>query len=92
MTTYIPFQPQPNSSPPFQATITLDSASYNLVAIWNIYRGGYYVTITAQDGTVEWTGAMVGSPPSANIYLAPGVFSASTILWRPGTGNIETNP
>jgi len=37
-------------------------------------------------------GALVGSPPSANIYLASGVFVQSTILYRTGTNNFEIVP
>ncbi len=92
MTTLVAFQPNPNSAPPFQATITMDGGSYSLTTLWNLYRGGYYVNIAAQDGTVEWMGALVGSPPAANIYMAPGVFQTSTILYRASTGNFEINP
>ena len=92
MTTLVAFQPQPNTSPPFQATVTLDGDSYNLATTWNYYRGGYYASLTGQDGTVVWMGALVGSPPSANIYLASGVFVQSTILYRTGTNNFEIVP
>ncbi len=92
MTTLVAFQPNPNSAPPFQATITMDGSSYNLTTLGTLKRGGYYVNSAAQEGTVEGMGALVGSPPAANIYLAPGVFQTSTILYRPSTGNFEINP
>ena len=92
MTTYVAFQPQQNTSPPFQATVTLDGATYNLVCTWNLYRGGYYAALVDQSGVTAWMGALVGSPSSANINLAPGIFSTSTILYRSGTGNFEIDP
>lgn len=90
--TLVPFQPQPNSVPPFQATVTLDGVTYGLSCAWNIFRGGFYYTITDQSGVVTYTGALVGSPAGQNIYLAPGIFSTSTILYRTGTGNFEIVP
>jgi hypothetical protein len=92
MTTYIAFQPQANTAPPFQTPVTLDGTTYNLVCWWNIYRAGYYYTITDQGGMVIYTGALVGSPTSSNIYLAPGIFQTSTMLYRSGSGNFEINP
>lgn len=92
MTTLVPFAPSPLSAPPFQANVTLDSAQYLLTAGWNAYRGDWYYTITDQFGNVQITAALVGSPPSANIYLAPQIFATSTILYRPSTGNFEINP
>ena len=89
---YIPFQPQRNVAPPFQQTINMDGAAYNLVCTWNSYRGGYYVSLVDQYGTTVWYGALVGSPLTANIYLAPGIFTTSTLLYRSDTNNFEVGP
>lgn len=89
---YIPFQPQQNSAPPFQQTITMDGGTYNLVCTWNIDRGGYYVSLVDQYGNVDWCGALVGSPAASNIYLAYGIFTTSTLLYRSATGNFEVGP
>jgi hypothetical protein len=59
---------------------------------WNLYAQRWYLTLTDQAGNLLWSGAMVGSPLTSAIYLAPGVFSASTILYRADTGNFETVP
>ena len=91
MTTLIQFQPQPNSSPPFQATVTLDNNIYNLVCTWALL-GRWYYTISTQSGVPVYTGGLVGSPDTASIYLAPGVFQTSTILYRSSTGNFEITP
>ena len=91
MTTYIPFQPQPNSFPPFQATVTLDGTTYSLTATWNL-MGRWYFTISDQSGNQIYMGALVGSPLESAIYLAPGIFQTSTILYRTSTGNFEVYP
>ncbi|WP_297505908.1 hypothetical protein [Ferrovum sp.] len=50
------------------------------------------MTLTDNTGNVIWTGAMVGSPLGFDIYLALGIFTTSTILFRADTGNIEVTP
>lgn len=69
----------------------MDGAQYSLTGWWNLI-GRWYATIADQSGNVWWTGALVGSPDDENIYLAPGVFSASTILYRGSSGNFEISP
>jgi hypothetical protein len=50
------------------------------------------MTIADTSGNVMWNGAMVGSPLNYDIFLAPGVFNQSTILFREDSGNIEVTP
>lgn len=95
----MPFTPSNNSAPPFSASITLDGASYGLTCSWNLYRGGqgvagqgWYYQLTDQNGNVVITAALIGSPLNANIYLAPGILTASTLLYRADTGNFEVTP
>lgn len=92
MTTLVPFSPSNVAVPPFQATITLDGAQYSFIAKWNVYRSDWYYTISDQSGTVIYNAALVGSPIGADIYLAAGIFSTSTLLYRIDTGNLEINP
>ena len=92
MTTLVPFAPSTVQSPPFQQTVTLDGQAYVLSAAWNLYRGDWYITITDQSGSRVITQPLIGSPMGAAIYLAPGIFTASTILYRVDTGNFETSP
>ncbi len=92
MTTYIAFQPSANGTPPFQTVVTLDNQQYSLVCTWNVYRQGWYYTLSDQNGNVTNTLPLIYSPPDANIYLAPGIFTTSTILYRASTGNFEINP
>lgn len=92
MTTYIAFTPSNTSAPPFAASVTLDGASYQLSCFWNLYRTGWYYQLTDQNNNVVFTGALVGSPLTADIYLAPGLFAASTLLYRADTGNFEVGP
>jgi hypothetical protein len=92
MTTFIPFAPNNSISPPFQTVVTLDGASYTALVTWNIAGQRWYMTLQDQSGNVAWCGAMMGSSLSYDIYLAPGVFSSSTILYREDTGNIEVAP
>ena len=87
--TLIPFIPSNSSSPPFQATVTLDGSSYSLAATWNIAGQRWYVTLTDLNGNMVWSGALIGSPLTADILLAPGIFSTSTLLYREDTGNFE---
>ena len=90
--TTIPFQPSPNGTPPFQATVTLDGNAYLCAVTWSLSGQRWYMTLTDMSGNVAWSGAMVGSPLTSDILLAPGVFSSSTILFREDTGNIEVTP
>lgn len=92
MTTIVAFAPSNLSSPPFQTPVVLDGASYSLTCAWNLYRGGWYYTLTDQNGNDVITAALVGSPLGANVYLAPGVLTSSTILYRADTGNFEYSP
>lgn len=90
--TSIAFNPSSSSTPPFQASITMDGSPYLLTVTWNLAGQRWYMTLTDQNGNIVWNGAMVGSPLTDNIYLAVGVFTTSTILYREDTGNIEINP
>lgn len=92
MTTFIAFAPSTNGTPPFQTVVTLDGAAYSLVCVWNVYRQEWYYSLTDQPQNVVSFMPLVGSPPNADIYLAPGIFTTSTILFRIGTGNFEVNP
>lgn len=92
MTTTVPFLPNSQVSPPFQAIFTLDGASVVGSVTWNLAGQRWYLTLTDQAGNLLWSGAMVGSPLNADISLATGVFETSTILYRADTGNFEVNP
>ncbi|MBR8141221.1 hypothetical protein KDW55_02445 [Burkholderia sp. AU19243] len=92
MTTLVPFLPSNATTPPFQATVTLDGVAYSLSVTWNIAGMRWYVTLTDQNGNVTWCGAMAGSPLDFDILLAPGIFSTSTLLYREDTGNFEITP
>ena len=92
MTTYVPFTPSTTASPPFQATLTLDGAQYSFTGFWNMYRGDWYYSLTDQNSNVIITAALIGSPDDYDIYLAPGVFSASTLVYRASTENLEITP
>ncbi|MDE2469452.1 MAG: hypothetical protein KGL35_12075 [Bradyrhizobium sp.] len=92
MTTYIPFAPSPNAIPPFQTIVTLDGKQYSLICVWNVYRQDWYYTISDQAGNVVITQPLIASPTTSDIYLAPGIFTTSTLLYRITTGNLEINP
>ena len=88
----IPFSPSPTQAPPFQVTVTLDNAGYNLTAMWNFSAQRWYVSLVGASGSVAWYGALVGSPLGYDIPLAPGIFTQSTILFREDSGNFEITP
>ncbi|NDU92755.1 MAG: hypothetical protein G3I10_09160 [Ferrovum sp.] len=90
--TIIPFIPSLTASPPFQATFTLDGANYLGSVRWNIAGQRFYFTLTDQNGNLIWNGALVASPANFDIYLAPGIFKTSTLLFRDGTNNFEQTP
>lgn len=92
MTTLVQFNPVPNSSPPFQASFTLDGATYLGKSTWNIAGQRWYFTLLSASGNVVWHGPLIGSPTGYDIPLALGVFAVSTILFRTDTGNFEVNP
>lgn len=91
MTTY-PFAPVDSAFPPWQSQMTLDGTSYKVVAYWNIYGQRWYITLTDAQNNVKWTGPVIGSSDSFNVYLAPGIFTTSTLLYRVSTGNFEVWP
>ena len=85
----IPFTPSPTAAPPFTAIVTLDGAPYSLATMWNLYSGRWYVSLTDQSGNLIINQPLIGSPPNYDIYLAPGIFTTSTLLYRTGTNNFE---
>lgn len=89
MTTIVPFTPDPVAAPPFSALVTLDGASYSLVTMWNFYSSRWYFSLTDQFGNLTINAPLIGSPPDSDIFLAPGVFTSSTLLYRATTGNFE---
>lgn len=90
--TTIPFTPSITDAPPFSVLVTLDGASYTLAAAWNIYGQRWYVTLTDQSGNLIINIPLIGSPPNANIYLTPGMFTVSTLLYRVATNQFEITP
>jgi hypothetical protein len=90
--TLIAFTPSQTTAPPFSATVTLDGNAYTLATMWNLYRGGWYVSLIDQSGNLVLNQPLVGSPPNANIYLAPGLFQTSTLLYRVNTNSFEIGP
>jgi hypothetical protein len=87
--TLIPFLPRTNASPPFSAVVTLDGTAYTMIVMWNFYRGDWYFLLTDEAGNIVVNQPLIGSPPNANMYLAPGLFAFSKILYRATTGNFE---
>jgi len=97
MTTFIAFTPQmtsqpSNTAPPFTAIFILDSKSYQGNVTWNFAAQRWYLTLTDSNNNLAWNGPLIGSPLNYNIYLAPGIFTTSTLLYREDTGNFEVNP
>jgi hypothetical protein len=90
--TTIAFVPNNSVAPPFSAIVTLDGAAYHLTVAWNFYRGDWLVSLADQNGNRVMTMPLVASPQGANIFLFPGVFQTSTILYRESTGNFEIGP
>lgn len=88
----IPFQPNPTTSPPFQTLLTLDGQSYSFVAMWNLYRGDWYFSLTDQAGNRVINQPLIASPPDSDIPLAPTLFTTSTLVYRKSTGNLEVGP
>jgi hypothetical protein len=92
VTTFVAFAPNNQQSPPFSAVFTLDGTQYNAAATWNVYGQRWYLTLTDQAGNLAWNGALVGSPLDADIMLAPGLFTISTLLYREATAQFEVSP
>ena len=70
----------------------LDGSSYKATANWNIAGQRWWLTLADSSGNPVWYGPIVGSPMDFDILLAPGIFTASTLLYRSDTGNFETVP
>lgn len=92
MTTTISFQPNSNKTPPFSAIVTLDGSSYTLAAMWNFYRGDWYIQLINQTGQIVLNQPLISSPQGFDILLAPGLFTTSTLVFRESTGQFEINP
>jgi hypothetical protein len=90
--TTIQFTPSNTGSPPFKVSVTLDGTSYSLVTMWNFYRGDWYVSLTDQSGNVVINQPLIGSPSDSDIYLFPGIFMTSTVVYRISTTMFEINP
>lgn len=90
--TTIPFTPNQTSSPPFQATVTLDGNTYSLIAMWNIAGQRYYISLVGQGNNLLINQPLIGSPPDADIYLAPGMLTNSALVYRVETQSFEIGP
>jgi len=90
--TTIAFQPSASASPPFQSQVTLDGVSYSMQTMWNIYAQRWYVSLVDQSGNVVINQPLIGSPSSSNIYLFPNMFTTSTVVYVPSTGNFIVGP
>jgi hypothetical protein len=88
-TTLLAFTPSPVAAPPFSAIVTIDGASYTLATAWNFYGQRWYFSLSDQFGNLTINSPLIGSPPNANIYLAPGIFTKTTLLFRVSTNNFE---
>ena len=91
MTTYVEFAPT-TTGVPWVGQFTLDGQPYKAQAAWNLYGQRWYLSLTDGSGNVAWYGPLIGSPLDADILLAPGVFTTSTLLYRADAGNFEVNP
>lgn len=92
MTTYVPLTISPSAAPPWIGQFTLDGTSYQGILWWNFYAQRYYLSLAQQNQAPVWYGPLIGSPLDFDIYLAPGVFQTSTILYRDDSGQFEINP
>lgn len=93
MTVFIDFFQPPNAL--FQFNAVLDGNQYLIQTPWNVYRGDYYVFIFDQNGNRVLTVPRIGSPPNYNINLIsirPDLFTVSSLIWRPSTGQFEVGP
>ena len=79
MTTFFAFTPSPLA--PFQFQAALDGATYNVAVLWNVFRQGWYVRISSQDGTTVGFRALVASPAG---------FTISGATWDSGIATITT--
>lgn len=90
--TTVPFQPNSTNAPPFSTLLTLDGQAYTFAVAWNLYAGRWYFSLTDQSGNLLVNQPLIGSPPDADIYLAPGMFTTSTLVYRVATNNLEIGP
>jgi hypothetical protein len=88
----IPFAPVNTASPPFSVSVTLDSVSYSMVTMWNLYAGRWYVSLVDQSGNIIINQPLIGSPPNYQINLFPGIFQTSTVAYYPSTSSFVINP
>ena len=90
--TSIPFIYDPNGAPPFSSSATLDGNTCSLAGVWNIAAQRWYLTITSQTGNVLWYGPIVASDSAPLLFLAPAVFTTSTIQYFDTSSSFEVTP
>jgi len=90
--TTIAFNPSATSSPPFQATVTLDGQAFSLTTMWNFYRGWWYALLTDQSNNRIWFGPLIESPPNDVIPLAPNTFKTSVLSYSESTAQFVITP
>lgn len=88
----IPFTPSNSSVPPFSVIMTLDNNQVQANVTWNLSGQRWYLTLTDQNADILWNGPLIGSPVDYDIYLAPGIFTVSTLVFREATNSFEVNP
>ena len=88
----IPFTPSNSSVPPFSVIMTLDNNQVQANVTWNLSGQRWYLTLTDQNADILWNGPLIGSPVDYDIYLAPGIFTVSTLVFREATNSFEVSP
>lgn len=80
------FLPNPDLSPPFTFSASLDGASYTVHVVWNVAGQRYYVQLIDSSGDILITHPMIGSPYGTDINLVPGLFpDGNSLVFRSPT-------
>lgn len=85
-TTYVPFNPTPNT--PFQFQAVFDGETYLVTCTWNVFGQRYYVNIFTDNQERVLTVGRVGSPSGYDISLTAGYFTTK-LVWREANNQFE---
>ncbi len=90
MTTYTQFTPSVSKN--FQFQPTLDGQVYSITVTWSLFGQRWLVNCYDLSGILVFARPLRSSPNNADINIAGGYFSRSTLVYREQTRNFEVSP
>lgn len=90
MTTLTQFAPSVSRNFTFQPT--LDGQVYSIIVTWSLFGQRWLVNCYDLSGDLVFARPLRSSPNNADINIAGGYFTVSTLIYREQTRNFEVTP